>query len=314
MKRYLSLLPLVLVGMLHATPAQQFDGVVAYVDDKVITMDTVFNELRTNRQLWNASIQAQATETVKYFPVFRDLLIDRMLILKAYEASGATLPEEAINDQVKQIIAEGYGGNEAKLHAELRRTGLTYPEWLKQVRENMIVQAMRTLQVDRKINVSPKRIREYYAAHPEQFSTTDGVRLQTILLGPDQGRTTAENILAELRNGADFAALARQYSIDEYATEGGDTGFIKPEETFMPGAVTMIQQLKVGEVSDIFELKGYCQIFKKVETKGEKRAPLTEVWPQVEAAVRQQMGQERYEQWIESLRKNAHIRYVDIKF
>lgn len=301
------------VGMLRAE-LQRFDGVVAYVDDKVITMDTVLNELRASKQLWNTAPELQAAETIKYFPVFRDLLIERMLILKAYEASGGTLPAEAVNERIKQIIADGYEGSEAKLHNELRRAGLSYPEWQKQVRENMIVQAMRHLQVEKKIHVSPKRIREYYKAHPEQFTTSEGVQLQTILLPPDQGRVAAEEVLHQLREGADFAELARQFSVDQYAADGGDTGFIQPEEQFSPEAVAIIRNLKVGELSDIFEVKGYCQIFRKVAIKGEKLRPLQEAWADAEAAVHAELAKERYAKWIQSLRDNAHIRYVELGF
>jgi parvulin-like peptidyl-prolyl isomerase len=304
---------LVVVASLRAE-MQRFDGIVAYVDDKVVTMDTVLNELRMSRQLWNTSPDMQAAETVKYFPVFRDLLIERILILKEYEASGASLPAEALNERIKQVIAESYGGNEAALKHELRRGGITYAAWQKQVRENMIVQAMRHLQVEKKIYVSPKRIREYYAAHPEKFSTNDGVQLQTILLAPAQGRATAEKLLTDLRNGADFAALARQHSTDQYASAGGDTGFIKPEDNYAPEAVAIIKNLKIGEVSEIFEVRGYCQIFKKIAVKDQKCPPLQEIWQDVERAVHNELAQERYAQWVEELRSRAHIRYVELDF
>lgn len=313
MKKVFLFALLLLVGSLRAQ-LQRFDGIVAYVDDKVITMDTVLNELRSSKQLWNTSPEAQAAETIQYFPVFRDLLIERILIIKAYEDSGASLPPEVLNERIKQIIAEGYDGSEAKLHTELRRAGLTYPEWQKNVRENLIVQAMRHLQVEKKIHVSPKRIRAYYNAHPERFTTAEGVRLQTILITPVQGRATAEAVLKQLREGADFAETAKQYSADQYAADGGDTGFIKPEENYSPEAVAVINTLAKGEISDIFEMQGYCLIFRKVETKGEKVRSLREAWPEAEAAVRRELAQQRYTQWIEQLRKNAHIRYVELDF
>lgn len=303
---------LVFCGIAMAN-SQQYDGVAAYVDDKVITIDTVMNELRSGLKLWQAPLEEQMQLTRTNFPVFRDLIIDRMLILKQYEASGAQLPAEAVNERVQSIIAESYEGNEAKLRNDLMRTGLTYPEWLKQVRENMIVQAMRHLQVNKKIQVSPKRVRDYYNAHPEMFSVAEAIHVKVLLLPQDYGREAANLLLADLRKGVvDFATVAKEHSIGQNAEEGGDLGFVKPEEEFAPVIVEALMALNDGAISDVIELNGCYAILQKVASKNAKPLSLKEAWPVAYAKVEQALGMERYKQWIEGLRKRAHIRYVDV--
>lgn len=293
--------------------SQKYDGVAAYVNDKVVTIDTVMNELRTGLNLWNVPPHQQMEMTRTNFPVFRDLLIDRMLVLQAYEASGATLSNELVTARVQEIIAEAYGGSEAKLRNELKRTGLTYPEWVKQVRENMIVQAMRHLQVNKKINVSPKRIREYYAAHPEYFAIAESMHVSVILLPPDFIRIDAESLLKKLRNGESFEQAAKAFSIGQNAENGGDLGFIKPSDEFAPVIVDALANLKDGEISDLIELQGCHVILRKNASQNAKQLTLKEAWPMVQRRVEHELALERYKEWIESLRARAHIRYVDIE-
>jgi parvulin-like peptidyl-prolyl isomerase len=292
--------------------SQQYDGVAAYVDDKVITIDTVMNELRAGLRLWDLPPEQQMELTRTNFPVFRDLLIERMLILKEYEASGAQLPNEAVNERVQSIIADAYDGNEAKLRHELKRTGLTYPEWLKQVRENMIIQAMRHLQVNKKINVSPKLVREFYAKHPEYFSVAESMHVQVILLPPDFGKNEADSLLANLKKGASFENAAKLYSIGQNAENGGDLGFIKPADEFDTPIVSALTLLKDGELSDLIEMKGCYVILKRVASKNAQQRPLKEVWPVAYGLVEKELGLQRYKTWIEGLRARAHIRTVDI--
>lgn len=71
--------------------------------------------------------------------------------------------------------------------------------------------------------------RDLYRAKPERFKVPEEVRARHILVeGGDtpEARAEAEKILTELKGGADFAALAREKSIDKgSAVKGGDLGF-----------------------------------------------------------------------------------------
>ena len=155
-----------------------YDGVAAYVNDKVVTIETVLQQMRANFDLSKVGREALPGRIRELFPVVRDLIVDRMLILKAYEDSGAQLPNEAVNERIQTILAEDFEGNEARLRAVLRGQHMTYDAWVKQVREDMIVQAMRQLQVGKKTSVSPKRIRAYYAAHADDFAQAGRVHVR----------------------------------------------------------------------------------------------------------------------------------------
>lgn len=311
MRKGLLLSLLLPVVALQAAPSP-YDGVAAYVNDKVVTVDTVMKELHSGFDLSQVPMAQRADKVRELFPVVRDLIVDRMLILKAYEDSGAQLPNEAVTERIQAIVADEFGGDEARLTEMLRRNRMTKPEWIRHIRENMIVSAMRQLQVGKKTVVSPRRVKEYFAEHMDEFAEEGGVRVRVILIPPAQGAAVAEAALAELKKGVPFEEVAKKYSSDAKAKEGGDWGFVVPEATFAPAVAEALRGLKVGEHSGILEQGGYRSIVQKAEVRKGRRPTLAEAWPAAEAAVRAQLGQERYKVWLEGLRKAAYIKHVDV--
>lgn len=85
-------------------------------------------------------------------------------------------------------------------------------------------------------------------------------------------RTRAEAVLDKAKAGDDFAALARQYSEDTTAANGGDLGFFGPGD-MVPEFQTAVEQLKPGEVSGLVRTQyGYhiIKLEEKVSDGGER--------------------------------------------
>lgn len=309
-----ALLPLCMFCTFRAfAETSLYDGVAAYVNDKVITVDTVMQELHTNFDLSAVPRAEQPARVRELFPVMRDLLIDRILIVGDYEASGAELPQDAVNRRVQEIIAREFRGDRALLQQTLKENRMTYAMWEKQIRENLIVQAMRYLQVGKKINVSPAAVRRYYEKHSGDFALGSAARVRSILITPDKGRAFADELVRQLDAGASFAELAKAHSADEKAAEGGDWGFVDPATTFAPVIAQAIGALKVGERSPVIEQAGYCTILLKEDVRPGRVRPLEEVWGEVYDALNAELGAERYKAWVDGLRANAFVRVVDVE-
>jgi peptidyl-prolyl cis-trans isomerase C len=127
-------------------------------------------------------------------------------------------------------------------------------------------------------NVPPpsvKQLRKYYAAHPEKFTPPPQQRVSTILLRMDPGAPNtdwqkaneeAQDLVKRLRAGEDFAELARQYSGDSTAEEGGDMGYL--HEGMLPGLpAATVSKLQPGETSDPVNLMEGVAIFRLTERK-----------------------------------------------
>lgn len=72
--------------------------------------------------------------------------------------------------------------------------------------------------------VTKQEIQAYYHAHKDQFKRIDWVKARHIRL---RDEAKAQEVIALAAKGADFAQLARQYSIAANASRGGDLGIVK---------------------------------------------------------------------------------------
>jgi parvulin-like peptidyl-prolyl isomerase len=102
-----------------------------------------------------------------------------------------------------------------------------------------------------------------YVLDPEKAAPKDGKKP----LGDKEAWVRAEELLVELRQGADFAELAREHSSDPSAAEkGGDMGRFRRDSRTLPEALkTPIFALKEGEVSSPVKHGGRYYIFKVTE-------------------------------------------------
>jgi parvulin-like peptidyl-prolyl isomerase len=174
---------------------------------------------------------------------------------------------------------------EMKLRAEkARRAGLDKDPnlqlQLKLQRAQMLAQAYaRSLQ--EKFKPSPEDLKKYYEEHPE--ADMEGIKKR------------AEGILARIKQGEDFATLAKQYSDDKTSGEkGGELGWVG-KGTWVPEFEEAAFAMQPGQISDLVK-SGYGFHIIKLEERRtvEKPAPAAtpstaEKGPQAEAGPREEV-------------------------
>ncbi|MBS1208645.1 MAG: SurA domain protein [Proteobacteria bacterium] len=124
----------------------------------------------------------------------------------------------------------------------------------------------------------------------------------------DQAIRRLEDIAARIRNGVDFAEMARVHSSDITAAKGGDLGWLSPGET-VPEFERAMNALKPGEVSGVIETPFGWHIIqvlerKKVDVSADRRKM------EVRQALRERKSDEAYEDWLRQIRDTA---WVEIK-
>jgi peptidyl-prolyl cis-trans isomerase SurA len=123
-----------------------------------------------------------------------------------------------------------------------------------------------------------------------------------------RARQLAERVRAlAVKDGANFGALARQYSQYEgQQDESGDLGFI-PLGTLQPNIRAALDTIAVGRVSEVLENPAGFNIFKVNDRKPERMYELEEVRGELPDVVDQMKRRDRYEEWMKGLRAKAHI-------
>ncbi|MDA0205519.1 MAG: peptidyl-prolyl cis-trans isomerase [Acidobacteria bacterium] len=153
--------------------------------------------------------------------------------------------------------------------------------------------------------ISDAEIRNFYDQNRYRFETPDRVHPSHILfltINPDTGaaltdaekaakQTLANEVLAKVKAGEDFAALATQYSEDPGTKEeGGDLGFVARGQMGTAAFEDPTFALQPGEVTDVVETEFGFHIIKMNERESAVRRPLEEVREEIIGDLRAEKG------------------------
>jgi hypothetical protein len=137
----------------------------------------------------------------------------------------------------------------------------------------------------------------YYDTHPNDFTKL------CISLIAVSDQATADTVVAQARAGADFAALARQVSLDAQTKDsGGDIGCRLPSD-FNPTVAPILQAGKTGDVLDPIPGNSGVSIVKITDRQ---LAPLDEVRTQAEELATSNSGQ-AFGTWLRQSRVDAKV-------
>ena len=298
--------------------AMLLDGVAAYVNSEMITIAEVMMEVR--RSPWASGVSASQREKRlrEMYNATLNALIDRKLILTSARKSQMTLQGWAVDNRVREIVANNFGGDQIKLHQLLADRKITFEEWKQNLEEDLMISAMRYQKVDSRVNPTPKEIREEYEANKGRYQTEKAVAVSMIILDPPQNdddksvKERAREIEDKMADGISFASLARVYSKDAKASQGGSWGKVNPEDVFRKEIVNMLARLKPGETSPVIVLDDYGYIVRKDEQQDGRALTFEEAAPYVESHLRMQKSEELYKAWMKRLRDDAFVKIFEL--
>jgi peptidyl-prolyl cis-trans isomerase D len=141
-------------------------------------------------------------------------------------------------------------------------------------------------QARQRVAVPPNDVQRYYNDNIQQYQTPERVKARHILLntgGKDEAavRKQAEEILAKIKGGADFAALAKQYSEDPGSKDkGGDLDFFG-RGRMVPEFEASAFSLEPGQVSDLVKTQYGFHIIKVEEKQAGSTQTIDQVRPQI---------------------------------
>ena len=146
------------------------------------------------------------------------------------------------------------------------------------------------------VKPSAGEIEDYYRLHQDEYQQPKKVRARHILFRIPANVTTtqiqavvdrAKNVLNQAQGGEDFAALARKYSEDTSAGNGGDLGYFSEKDMEKPFAEAAFA-LKKGEISDLVRTRFGIHIIKVEEIRDAVSSPLADVRERVVTALKQE--------------------------
>ena len=178
------------------------------------------------------------------------------------------IDEKVIDEQLKKA-QEQYGGKD-KFEQILKQQGFT----LDKYKDGLKVKAAQTLMINEYAGITEDKIKESYEKNKHQY------HLAHILisvksnsnpngLSDEEAKKKAEEVLKKIKDGGDFATLAKEYSNDTgNASNGGDLGWSSKEDnSYVSEFNNAAYALNKDQVSDVVKTPFGYHIIKVLDTK-----------------------------------------------
>lgn len=282
-RMWMVVLALLLVGafsavLLARNPA---DEAVATVNGEVITERELYQELvrRGGREVLNQ-------------------MITQRLIHQAARAADITVDEESIQAELERIQQQLPAG--MSLEEALRESGMSMDQLLGDIRTNLMLRQLLSARVE----ITEEEMKEFFEQYKDFLGTEEQVKVRHILVSTQE---EAETLRQSLLEGADFAQLAREHSIDSgSAARGGDLGWVSRGQTVQAFEEAAFNS-PVGEISPVVKTDFGYHVLLVEDRREAKEANFEDSKDEIRDYLMEEKLQEAYESWLRETREKADI-------
>jgi len=265
------------------------------VADEVIA--TVNEEPVTGRELkvlaYTATGAMDSTKSESFNTRLLDQMIDRKLMAQEAKAAGVSVPDSVVTNVLDQFVRQ-FGGEE-QVDQMLAPMGLSRDDFRAAIQRDLTIRKYVDERITAAIAVSDADSRAFYDQNPDMFAGTDSVHALHIILLSHEGdtdqqkkdrRAQLESIRQRAIGGDDFGTLAREYSQDNVAQNGGDLGYF-PRGMMVKSFEDAAFALKKGQISGIVETQFGLHLIKCLDKKEARTIPYDEAKTSIDMMLKQ---------------------------
>ena len=287
------------------------DSYAAIVNGHVVTVGDVLSAMPAAHERLAAQYSGRelGEKLLEKFNDVRDALVESELVLLDFETQGGALPDRAIEDHVNTVIHDQFQNDRTAFLKALADQRLTYAEWHKQMKDQLVVQIMRQKEVSAKILITPLDLQAAYEARKlTDFSLPERVRLRTLAFAAD----TPEELEAARKKAAAIRAgeAAFETAAPAGATLQDDAEFLDVASLTEPLRAAL-GGLAPGGISEPVEIGGALYLVQLVERQDARVRSFDEVAPEIEKELRKSEFARLNKTWIDSLRAKYYVQLFD---
>ena len=279
----LVVLALVILGAAAVIISMQIDPTVAVVNgDKIKRGD-----------LYSVMYMQSGNEAL-------DFLVEAQLISQEGKRRGLTIGEKEIDEEIKSIIDEYYGGEKEQFDAFVELQNISLDFLRSNIRRDLLLEKI----IEDDLKISDEEAREYFKENQQVFDIPEEVKARHILV---ETKKEAQKVISRLEKGEDFAELAGELSLDPGSRdEGGDLGFFTRNVMAEEFEKVAFDQ-KDGAVSaPVKTMHGY-HIIETLEHKKGRKVTFDEVADDVKEKIKQDRMPLMVQELMERLKSEAVI-------
>ncbi|HKF05393.1 MAG TPA: peptidylprolyl isomerase [Candidatus Sulfotelmatobacter sp.] len=326
--------------------AQVVEEIIARVNDQIVTKSEL---ARSKDQLRDEAKQQDANNADKLYSdkekdVLRDL-IDQQLLLE----KGKDLGISGDTDLIKQLDQMRKSMNLDSMEAlekEAEKQGISWEDFKQTQRNQIITRKVIGQEVGGHLALSKEEEEQFYEQHKNEMEQPESIRLSEILVAAKAPAATAPNptepkgvaaasetpldqaakqvpdaaaqaaaeakandLLKQIRGGANFEDIAKKNSDGPSAADGGALGVFKRGQLAKQLEDTTFG-MKAGDVTDVIQTKQGYVILKVLDHQQAGIPPFKDALPKIEDALYYEKLQPALRAYLTKLREDA---YIDVK-
>ena len=286
------------------------------------------------KRITEESRQLPLTFIEQYEKQLREQVLEQtirrhLLDQKVKEANIVVTDEEVINKITEIAAMQREPLTLEEFKNKMDQYGQSFDNVKADVRSGMARNKFMQAQWAGKINVTEEDAKKYYEENPKKFEQPEQVRVSNILIKPlltdpnldlnvdpnedkakamAKAREKAEELLKQLKDGADFAELAKIHSNGPMAPQGGDIGFFSRGE-MVTAFEDVAFKLEIGQISDVVETEYGYHIIKATDHKEASTIPFDQAKDKIILQLTQTKQSELANEYIDSLKAKTNIVY-----
>jgi parvulin-like peptidyl-prolyl isomerase len=265
--------------------AKQFDKVLT-AQKKLLRVQK-FEELKEEELVW---IKTKVL----------DEIIGNTLIAQEINKENISINQNVLESELKKT-REGY--IKGAFEKALRLEGISVADWEKSIEKKLMINELIHKQVNSKVLVSDKDLRDYYNKNHKDFHKKEQVKALHIMVESEEEIRGIQKKLQSKQKT--FPALAMEYSLGPEGAQGGDLGYFEAGQ--MPEEFDDVFKLKINEVSGIIKTPYGFHLFQAVDKIKERKMDFEESKTRVKKILIQHLQDQAFQEWIVKLKQDSKI-------
>src|SRR6195256_648633 len=240
-------------------------------------------------------------------------LIDQSLLVQRGKDMGISVEPEVIK-KLDQIRIQNNLGSMEDLEKAVAAQGLNFEDFKNNLRNGVLTQRVISSEVGSHITIGHDEIEKYYNEHKSEFVRPEQVALRSIEVNTEKKspeeiaelKKKAATTLKRIKDGDDFAEMAKRFSDGSTAKQGGFLGVYKRGELSKELEDTVFKMRK-NEVTDVMDTRQGFLILQVLEHYDEGEQSLAKVENEITEKLYSARMEPAMRQSVKTLREQSYV-------
>jgi peptidyl-prolyl cis-trans isomerase SurA len=303
----------------NSESSKTVEEIIARVNNEIITrseydkaLATAEEEVRQDCQGKCTPDQLQAALAERQKTALRDL-IDQSLLAQRGKDMGISVETDVVK-QLDMIRQQNKLGSMDELEKAVSSQGLNWEDFKSNIRNHILTQKVISQEVGSHVSIGESDAQKYYDDHKAEFVRPEQVALREIIVNtegkkeadlPDL-RKKAETALKRVKDGEDFAGIAKRLSDGSTKEQGGYIGTFKRGE-LAKQLEDVVFKMKRNELTDVLETKQGFLVMQVIEHYDEGEQSFDKVKNEIMDRLYNEKLEPAAREYLKTLREQSYV-------